>query len=69
VQSDAALKGQAKRRGTNPGASHGARWLPSEEEALARMHRAGRSVEEMGRHIGRSDGGVRSRLRLLGLAK
>jgi hypothetical protein len=70
VQSDTALaQGQAKLRGTNPGARHGARWLPAEDDALARMHKAGRSVGEMGHSFGRSDGGVRSRLKLLGLTK
>ena len=44
------------------------KWQPEEEEQLASMHNAGRSIEEIALKLGRQPSAIASRLRMSGLA-
>jgi DNA-binding NarL/FixJ family response regulator len=44
-------------------------WSPEEEGELRQLHAGGLSVDAIGARIGRQSGGVRSRLRKLGLIR
>ena len=51
-------------RGRAP--NQGARWTPADDERLVARHRAGARPRELMAEFGRSDGGIRARLEILG---
>jgi hypothetical protein len=54
-------------RKTHPGAY--LRWDEEEENRLRELFKSGRSVREISRVLGRKEGGIRSRLKKLGLTE